>query len=644
MTANSLGNMVDSFRVDTRESARLNFLRWPYLLQHLSLNPRVWGSWDAEMDNVKRYVMGRVAWMDKKLHYTSLDSIDGVYQIYTARDLCRFSELVQAGENKAKALVRADLDMLNYSNRFIPLGTNSSPFGGVIDGGGHTIYNLQIKGKDNVGMVSVATTGCVIKNLTLGGGCTMEGDNYVAGFVGNLRQGSLTLTNCGFEGTVTATGINAAAFVAYVRLLPTATLTDCYNAGTITANNRAAAMIAPSVGVLNVTNSYNVGQIVGVEAEHEFAYSTKTVKLEDCYDLYAQTQVTPICGDSVTNGWLCFQLNAKYKKPVWYQNLDNGKRRDQHPVLSDSHGVVIYENGIYTNNHQFTETYQYYRLEISKVGSNVLQIAEFSLLDGNLNEMPVTVYKGPQGFGGEDWPNIADQNVQTKFCGEARGTLQFFFDAGEETGIYGYTMYTANDTHVNPERNPKSWRLYGSNVRTEDSGDSSWKLIDERIDDATMGATSYVPYNFIVRMPEAKVTISKRSARLNPEATLQLAATVSPSIYEEVSVQWRSTNEDVAIVSSGGLVQANAEGSSYIVASLPDYGDVADTCLVVVRKDGDGYQYYLLEVKELQGNSVMQLSEFNLLVDDDQVWSPLSIYSYDCTIAGNHAPGDMVDG
>ena len=59
-TAQGMGAYVDSLRTLVRESQRLNFLRWPYLTQLLHCNPRVWGTWDAEVDVVRNYVQGGV--------------------------------------------------------------------------------------------------------------------------------------------------------------------------------------------------------------------------------------------------------------------------------------------------------------------------------------------------------------------------------------------------------------------------------------------------------------------------------------------------------------------------------------------------------------------------------------------------------
>lgn len=63
---------VDSIRNEIRASSTLNFIRWPYLNQWISLNPQVPGSWELEVDRVRDFVIDRVAWMDEMLSYGTI--------------------------------------------------------------------------------------------------------------------------------------------------------------------------------------------------------------------------------------------------------------------------------------------------------------------------------------------------------------------------------------------------------------------------------------------------------------------------------------------------------------------------------------------------------------------------------------------
>ena len=61
---------IDSLENALQQSQELNFLRWPIMNQKVHQNPRIWGSYEAEVENVRTYMKERFAWMDKKLNYT----------------------------------------------------------------------------------------------------------------------------------------------------------------------------------------------------------------------------------------------------------------------------------------------------------------------------------------------------------------------------------------------------------------------------------------------------------------------------------------------------------------------------------------------------------------------------------------------
>jgi hypothetical protein len=60
---------VDSMANELMESQRLNFIRWPIMNKKVHQNPKLWGSYEAEVQNVKDYLVRRIAWMDNKLKY-----------------------------------------------------------------------------------------------------------------------------------------------------------------------------------------------------------------------------------------------------------------------------------------------------------------------------------------------------------------------------------------------------------------------------------------------------------------------------------------------------------------------------------------------------------------------------------------------
>ena len=66
-------------------------------------------------------------------------------------------------------------------------------------------------------------------------------------------------------------------------------------------------------------------------------------------------------------------------------------------------------------------------------------------------------------------------------------------------------MTTAADTDKFPGRNPVTWSLLGSNTKSEVPDDEVWTLLDRREKDTTLGAASYMPYDFFFSYPAPPV-------------------------------------------------------------------------------------------------------------------------------------------
>ena len=78
-----------------------------------------------------------------------------------------------------------------------------------------------------------------------------------------------------------------------------------------------------------------------------------------------------------------------------------------------------------------------------------------------------------QGFPNEHYPNAFDNNTKTKWCVKTPTTwILYAYPGDKKVRVTAYTITTANDA---PKRDPKSWRLLGSN----DKG-KSWTELDAR--------------------------------------------------------------------------------------------------------------------------------------------------------------------
>ncbi len=86
--------------------------------------------------------------------------------------------------------------------------------------------------------------------------------------------------------------------------------------------------------------------------------------------------------------------------------------------------------------------------------------------------------------------NVFDNNINTKwYCsGNAKPTIAYQFGAGATYAINAYSITSANDT---PTRDPKSWRLEGSN-----DGGASWITVDIQTDQLFSGRFQTKTYAF----------------------------------------------------------------------------------------------------------------------------------------------------
>ena len=90
LTEEHLVAWIDSLETALDQSQRLNFMRWPMLNQYVHQNPKVWGSYKAEVENVRKFMKERLVWMDKRLDYKYQAAIETVtvdvtqpYNVYT---------------------------------------------------------------------------------------------------------------------------------------------------------------------------------------------------------------------------------------------------------------------------------------------------------------------------------------------------------------------------------------------------------------------------------------------------------------------------------------------------------------------------------------------------------------------------------
>lgn len=74
LTKENLVAYIDQMEDELDQSQQLNFIRWPIMDSWVHQNPRIWGSYEKEVRNVRTFMQQRIDWMDRKLGYTYIPS------------------------------------------------------------------------------------------------------------------------------------------------------------------------------------------------------------------------------------------------------------------------------------------------------------------------------------------------------------------------------------------------------------------------------------------------------------------------------------------------------------------------------------------------------------------------------------------
>jgi hypothetical protein len=85
------------------------------------------------------------------------------------------------------------------------------------------------------------------------------------------------------------------------------------------------------------------------------------------------------------------------------------------------------------------------------------------------------------------------------------------------------------------------------------------------------------------------ITLNKTSLSLAPGGLEKLMASVLPSNASNKSVEWSSSNPDVATVYSTGIVEATGSGTCTITCSATDGSGVKATCIVIIPHNRNDY-------------------------------------------------------
>ena len=103
-----------------------------------------------------------------------------------------------------------------------------------------------------------------------------------------------------------------------------------------------------------MVNCYNSGLVApeavdGIRTFARYNGGDGDSRFVNCFEV-AGTQVQAAEFDDVASGKLCYDLNQGAGATVFYQTIGT----DEHPVLDNTHGIVILKDGQYVNGEEST--------------------------------------------------------------------------------------------------------------------------------------------------------------------------------------------------------------------------------------------------------------------------------------------------
>jgi len=187
-----------------------------------------------------------------------------------------------------------DIDMSEINH--VPIGTQSTPFTGALDGDGYKISNLTVDlpSMYYCGLFGYAVNP-IVKNVYLED-VNINGRSHVGGLVGAIKIDSNSergyIENCGVSGAVWGAYEYVGGLVGYFSgdrgVGNTYRIEQAYSTATITVINSARSCVGGLVGYsaadVGIYKSYFAGTISGVDSAGGFiGYSQYTIIIEDCF-------------------------------------------------------------------------------------------------------------------------------------------------------------------------------------------------------------------------------------------------------------------------------------------------------------------------------------------------------------------------
>ena len=261
---------------------------------------------------------------------------NAIYFLQTADIDLNGGGLTPVGDDTGMSLESGPYEWYNHPDTD-PRGESAHVFGGIYDGGGHTIRNGNISSNFILGIFGTVTgtvTRLCVENTTF----KANKDHARLGAIAGYLRGNGTITNCIVKGcSMNYNGKYGIAGGVVADLYDQSSIRSCLVLNTSLSASRTGSIISDSKSGTEISRCYTDGAVL--------TSSNSNANVEP-------TSLPKVSTESLKSGEICHKLNGgiNHPDPKWFQNISAGSKLDDIPVLSEEHAIVTRnERGHYTN-------------------------------------------------------------------------------------------------------------------------------------------------------------------------------------------------------------------------------------------------------------------------------------------------------
>ena len=448
-------------------------------------------------------------------------------------------------------------DIVIESETWTPLGSESNPFKGVLDGNGYKITNLRTEAlEDSEGTgLFVKIAGATIKDLTIEG-CDINGTENTGAIAGS-SYGSSKIENCVVTGTVNGTTNVGGLFGQFTT--GDGVIVNSYMEGAVNGETLTGGLVG-DLSQGHILYSYNKADVTGT-VEYTGGIAGRIADgatIKESIN-FGRVKGTTYVGGIVGSEAESCEISDSYNRGDVSGTVNVGG-------IAGHTAAVITRT--YTTGKVYGESFVGGVYGASDLGSEVSNSAA-------INEK--VIEKNASAYG-----RVAGQSDNTVLTNNVAFEDMMIIAGAEVQDIKS----------TNPERNSKDGGNTTNQSLLEDAiyigelawnFDSVWRMPDDVIDYPIL--RNITEGQIFGPADVAGVFVFPESVKMDVDDKVALMETILPLNASNKAVTWTSSDETVAVVDENGIVTATGYGTATITVTTEEGGFSAECEIEVVEPD-----------------------------------------------------------